>query len=895
MRPAVVCLWLLSLSTCGWGAERIDYARDIKPILTMHCQSCHGALAQKGGLRLDAIQFVRKGGEAGPGFVAGKPDDSLLLDAVLGNGMERMPLEGAPLSAEQIAKLKAWVEQGGTGPTEEAVPADPRQHWSYQKPVLPSLPSVIHDGWVSNPIDAFIVAEYEKRGLQPVPETGKAHLLRRVSIDLIGLPPTREELHAFLNDRSPHAYEKVVDRLLDSPHYGERWGRHWMDVWRYSDWDGYGQEVRNSHPHIWRWRDWIIESLNKDRGYDTMVREMLAGDELAPDDPQTLRATGYLVRSWYKFNRNVWLDQTVEHTAKAFLGMTLNCAKCHDHMYDPVAQSEYYQFRAFFEAHDIRIEPFRKAGGATAGDMVRVFDAHPDTKTFLFRRGDDKQPDDKHPLLAAVPTVFHVEHSEIKKVPLTPEQFYPELTAERFDAQLQNVRKELEKAQQELSQKETELRQLRTTEVDSPSVQSCKDQCELRQKKVQAQEAKFQSLLVRAAAERAKYLTPILPDKSGLNKAAALAEKQEQLAEAEFKELEARLAVKGVGAPKDDAAKKKLADAEKKLKEAEQKREAAQKGLANPGESYAALGTVYPQASTGRRTKLAEWITSPENPRTARVAVNHLWLRHFGTPLVPTVFDFGVNGKPPTHPALLDWLALELQRGGWRMKRLHRLIVTSRVYRQQSNAAVDDPNQKLDPENTYLWRMNPHRMEAEIVRDATLAVSGELDRTLYGADIAPQEWTKFPRRSIYFRTTLEKRMTFLALFDSANPLECYKRNESIVPQQALALANSALSLQQSRVLAKRINAEAGAAAESDAAFVEIAFETLLARGPSPDERNECLKFLRDQTALLANGTKLQPIVSGETSPVPPAAEPGLRAREDLILVLMNHNDFVTVR
>src|SRR2546421_7297886 len=262
-------------------------------------------------------------------------------------------------------------------------------HWAFAPPVRPPVPEVKNTGWVRNPVDAFVAAERERRGLTPRPEAPRHVLLRRVYLDLVGLPPTREELHAFLADTSPDAYEKVVDRLLASPRYSERWGRHWMDVWRYSDWAGYGAEVRESQPHVWQWRDWIVESLNGDKGYDRMVREMLAGDELAPADPATLRATGFLVRQYYKFNRNVVLDNTVEHTAKAFLGLTLNCARCHDHMYDPVAQKEYYSFRAIFEPCLARTDRVPGHLDTKELGLPRIYDATPDAPTYLFVRGNE--------------------------------------------------------------------------------------------------------------------------------------------------------------------------------------------------------------------------------------------------------------------------------------------------------------------------------------------------------------------------------------------------------------------------------------------------------------------------------------------------------------------------
>jgi mono/diheme cytochrome c family protein len=385
------------------GAEPIDYLRDVKPIFTRKCTSCHGALKQKGQLRLDAASLIRKGGAEGPALVAGKAAESLLIDAVTGaNGLERMPLDGEPLSEIEITTLKAWIDQGAPAP-EEAIPQDPRQHWAFQKPQRPPVPVASHPEWNGNPIDAFVAAAQTQHGLTPRPLADKRTQLRRVYLDLVGLPPTRAELQEFLRDESPDAYQKTVDRLLASPQYGERWGRHWMDVWRYSDWDGYQAEVRESQPHIWRWRDWIIESLNADKPYDRMLVEMLAADEVAPDDPATLRANGFLGRNWFKFNRNIWLDNTVEHTGKAFLGVTLNCARCHDHMYDPIAQEEYYRFRAFFEPYDVRTDRVPGQPDVAKDGLARVFDAKADTPTFLFHRGDDKQPDKEHPLTPGVP------------------------------------------------------------------------------------------------------------------------------------------------------------------------------------------------------------------------------------------------------------------------------------------------------------------------------------------------------------------------------------------------------------------------------------------------------------------------------------------------------------
>jgi hypothetical protein len=380
---------ILALVVCGvialprtTAGERVDYATQIKPILLARCYACHSALRKKSGLRLDTAAALIKGGDSGPAIRPGKSSESHLVDMLTGASGSRMPPEeeGAALTDDQVTLIKKWIDEGAHAPP-ESPPPDPRGHWSYQAPRRPAVPQVENAAWVQNPVDAFIAAGHESRGLTPVTAADKATLLRRVYLDLVGLPPTRDELAAFLADDSPNAYEEVVDGLLARPQYGERWARHWMDVWRYSDWFGYKEEIRNSARHIWRWRDWIVESLNADKGYDRMAMEMLAGDELAPADSDTLRATGYLVRNWYKFDRDVWLESTVEHTAKAFLGVTMNCCRCHDHKFDPIDQVDYYRFRAVFEPHEVRTERVPGQPDITQDGLPRIYDSKAEAPT----------------------------------------------------------------------------------------------------------------------------------------------------------------------------------------------------------------------------------------------------------------------------------------------------------------------------------------------------------------------------------------------------------------------------------------------------------------------------------------------------------------------------------
>ncbi len=435
-RLLIVIVGLLPGRLAGGEApdpRAVDYTRDIKPVLSKHCYACHGALHQKARLRLDTVVLMKKGGDSGSAIEPGSSGDSLIIDAVTGAQGWRMPpeSEGAPLTADEIAGLKAWIDQGAKSPSDELPQPDPRRHWSFHGPVRPAVPAVAElgdgAGWVRNAIDSFVAVEHRKHGLKPRPIAEPATLVRRVYLDLTGLVPSPEVVRAFAADPSDQAYEALVEGLLGSPEYGERWGRHWMDVWRYSDWDGFGAEVRESQPHIWRWRDWIVESLNHDLPYDRMIVAMLAADETDPCDTAALRATGFLARNWYKFNRNVWLEDTVEHTAKAFLGLTLNCAKCHDHKYDPIPQTDYYAFRAFFEPYAVRTDAVPGQSDTTKKGLVRVYDEKAETPTFLFERGDEKRPIKEKPLQPSVPRILGVHASLEPIIPLAlpPEAFYP--------------------------------------------------------------------------------------------------------------------------------------------------------------------------------------------------------------------------------------------------------------------------------------------------------------------------------------------------------------------------------------------------------------------------------------------------------------------------------------
>ncbi len=1043
-------------------AGAADYLRDIKPVLKARCYACHGALKQKSGLRVDTAANIRKGAKGDAIVAPGNPADSELLYRLTTKDLdERMPPEGAALKESEIAAIKEWIAAGAPVPKGEPAEADPRAHWAFQVPKKMPLP-----GDAGNPIDVLLEDKRAARGLKTQQEAERTILLRRLYLDLIGLPPTRAQLA----DKRP--WNQIVDALLINPQHGERWGRHWMDVWRYTDWYGLGAQLRNSQKHIWHWRDWIVESLNEDKGYDQMILEMLAADELAPEDPKALRATGFLARNYYLFNRTTWLDATIEHTGKAFIGLTLNCAKCHDHKYDPITHVDYYRFRAIFEPHQARLDPVPGVIDFEKDGLPRVFDNHLDIKTYLHLRGDPKNPDTNRVIQAGVPAVLSSFAPKIAPVRLPISAYAPAtrdyVQRDRLavvEAAVVAAKKELDAAKkkaatapkenpkpnpkpipkpkpekpatafevkddfskanpklwevigkgwkfqdgalhQTTATRDAERLVLRrpmprdfeltcrythtggstyksvtihfdvtpdrkyanyvytsahapgpklhvayerggvntypaegrvsqpikigtpytlrfavrnrlvnvwlngksqlaytlpdrkpggrlelsgfdaTVAFDDITIRSLPTDVKLAQSKnattrpkpansvetltakLAAAEAKVVSLKAIFAAENLRH------KKSHLKAASLVAAKRE--AEAVKAAGEYELLAAGKDAKKVKAAKTKIANAEKKLAAVAKGAggytpiRAAKKALETPAHKEAQYPTTYPETSTGRRLALARWIASKKNPLTARVAVNHVWLRHFGEPLVESVFDFGLRAKRPLQAELLDVLAAEFMESGWSFRHLHRLIVTSRAYRLSSTTAgADAKTLAADPNNHFYWRMNTRRMESQVVRDSLLHLAGVLDTKMGGPSVNPGDAVR--RRSLYFKHSRDQQDKLLKMFNDADHLQCYRRSESIVPQQALALSNSKLAIEMSGLIAKKIEGEE---------FVESAFEILLGRKPDSTERQECLKTLGELEAEAKKEKK---------------TNPAQRARRGLVHALLNHNDFVSVR
>jgi hypothetical protein len=648
--------------------------------------------------------------------------------------------------------------------------------------------------------------------------------------------------------------------------------------------------VLNSYAQIWRWRDWIVRSLNADRPYDSMVRAMLAADELAPGDSEEVVATGFLVRNFYRWNYNSWMKDNVEHTGKAFLGLTFNCAHCHDHKYDPIRQVDYFALRAVFEPIEIKHdrvpgEPdpgdypdyqYGAAYGPITSGLVRVYDRRLDAKTFLYTKGESRNVvPGLPPVEPGMPGFLGVEPYRAEPVALPDEVAFP---GSREFVRREEIRRreaELAAAEMGLARTRQVLGMLKKAGGDVAG----------RELELEAAVARERWALAEVGAIRARIAADEERRRGESPAARALSE---QAARAErwaaFKKACADLAA---GERDREGAMTKSAEEAAKLDpqvEAARKAvESSRAELEKDGGAHTPLASTFPATSTGRRAALARWITSGRNPLTARVAANHLWAWHLGRPLVATTHDLGRNGAEPTHPRLLDWLASELVRPEaapgepWSMKRLHRLIVTSEAYRMASRGGGESPSSSVaaDRENRTYWHFPARRLEAEEVRDAILAATGELDPAMGGADIDLGQGLATRRRSLYYTHHAEARMPFLETFDAPDACDAYKRTTSVVPQQALALVNNAFVLELSEGLAGRLAGEGGD-------FVGAAFEAVLSRGPRPAERGLAERFLADQARIIGSEGGI-----GE-------ADAAALARRDLVHALFSHNDFLTV-
>jgi hypothetical protein len=764
---------------------------NVRPVLAGRCLKCHGGEKVNGGLRVDSRAALLKGGRSGPAVVPGDPEKSLLLKAVRHTDADLQMPPREKLAAAVVADLAAWVKQGAVWPAAKSAGASPfasEKHWAF-RPVKKGEPPSDPSGWAQHPLDRFVAARLRQQGLRPVGAADRRVLLRRLTFDLIGLPPTPQEVEDFLADRSPDALEKVVDRLLASPHYGERWGRHWLDVARYAD--TAGDNADYPIPEARLYRDYVIDAFNADKPYDRFVREQLAGDILARRGPperhaERVVATGFLAlsRRYATAPYELWhltLEDTVDTVGQAFLGLTLRCARCHDHKFDPVSQEDYYALYGIFAS-----TRFPYAGSEELQSM-----------NFPRQHFVPLLPHEKAgPVLKAHEERLRALQAQIDRAPNDDPLAHK---VRELDARLKALAKDL----QEREKQKADTKALKTT-VGQVTAQR------------DAAARELQAKLNRLRGELRLLRRPGLP--AGLAGAYAVSEGTAADAYLHRRgDPDAKGPLVPRGAPKFLTAGKELA---------------------------------IPAGQSGR-LQLAEWLTRPDNPLTARVMVNRIWQHHFGRGLAGTPNNLGMRGEPPTHPELLDWLAATFVEKGWSVKALHRLIVLSKTY--QLASAHDETAAAKDPGNRWYWRHDRRRLEAEAIRDALLAVSGTLRRDRPGPHPFPAiggwRWTQhdpfkevYPsaHRSVYLMTQRIQRHPFLALFDGPDTnTTTEKRASSTVPLQALFLMNSPVVRAEAEALARRL-----LAASPDARRrVRLAHELAYSRPPTASEVERALLYV----------------------------------------------------
>jgi hypothetical protein len=780
--------------------ETTFFEQKIRPLLIERCYQCHSQAKQvKGGLKLDSRKGWQKGGDTGPAIVPGKPDESLLVTAIRYNDADlRMPPAGKLAEAE-IALLEEWVQRGAPDSRDDSTPGAPssansaaaRTHWAYQPLREAATPAIRRGDWPLGDVDRFILAALEEKGLAPAPDADRYTWLRRVTLDLTGLPPTSAEIEAFVDDKSPHAWERVVDRLLASRAFGERWARFWLDLVGYADQIGSANNVPAEH--AWRYRDYVIRAMQADKPFDQFIREQLAGDMLTAgsieERQDQLTATGFLVLG----NVNIveadklqmrmdLVDQQIEKVGKAFLGMTLNCVRCHDHKFDPVTLSDYYGLAGIFASTD---------------------------STYKEERG--------------------VWSSVLKaQLPETLEQFTRRETARRaHDRKVAMVRGERTIAEAHLKELESLIKAAR--ENAAPPASGARPLAELEK---DAAELAGKLKAIEQQLLHLAYLQPAPPLAFSVRESTEIAD--------------ARMQVRGnphvLGAPLPRGFVE----------------------VATHG-SVPVIGN-----SESGRLQLADWLANAASPLVARVTVNRLWQRLLGRGIVASVDYFGVRGEAPTHPELLDHLARQFIRDGWSQKRLIKSLVLSRTYRQ--GAEGDEASRQAladDPDNRLYWRMSPRRLDAEMLRDAVLAISGSLEECVGGPALAPEfienvggldpkdvnpisfSLTKFRAdqqrvRSIYLPVVRSSEQRgpadVLNFFDFAQPARLTgDRPTTAVASQALFLLNSPLLEDASQKLAAELLKDA--ALMTDGARLGALYLRVINRLPTSDESDAASDFL----------------------------------------------------
>ncbi len=737
------CLLLLLGEARALPPEQAEFfEKSVRPVLAEHCYKCHGPEKQKAELRLDSRAAVLKGTDLGPVVVVGKPDESSLIQSIRHQGDSKMPEKEDKLPDAQIAALSEWVRMGAPWPESDNAAPNARdeaakKHWAFQ-PVRDSAAPAIadHGNWVKSELDRFILAKLEPAGIAPSAPASKYVLLRRATFDLTGLPPTAAEVAAFESDTAPDAFAKVIDRLLASPRYGERWGRYWLDVARYADTKGYVFQEERRYGFAYTYRDWVIKAFNDDLPYDQFLIHQIAADRIAkPDDNRPLAALGFLTLGRrFLNNQQEIIDDRIDVIARGTMGLTVSCARCHDHKFDPVSQKDYYALYGVFASS---VEP--------------------------------------------------------KDLPLLPVESDPE-TASRYQAE----RTKLEQAVDRFfAEKCGEIALASSALTGIPVVLPAVPRENLK------------GLINRAERDKARELA----NKIDALNAGPLAPPR-AMAMVDGPLVEPHVFKRGnAGMPGEKVPRRFL--------------------------TVLSRENAEPFKDGSGRLELAQAIASKDNPLTARVLVNRVWLYHFGKALVRTPGDFGVRGDAPTHPELLDWLASRFVEDGWSVKKLHRRMMLSAAYQQSSD---ENPKAALaDPENRLVWRMNRRRLDFEATRDSLLSVADRLDTALGGRpfDISAQPAPR--RRTVYSFIDRQNLPGVFRTFDFASPdTTSPQRYVTTVPQQALYLMNSPFVIEQARALVAQ---PAFKESQPTAAQVQQLYTKVLARSAEPAEVEAALKFL----------------------------------------------------
>ena len=972
------------------SSSRVDFATEILPIFEHSCYSCHGPKLQMHGLRLDSKKLALAGGQSGKVIYPHKATESPLYLRVAGIGDEpRMPMSGEPLDEQQVALIRAWIDQGANWPDEvDSEVGEIKKHWAYVPPKRPPLPKVSRRDWAANPIDFFVLARLEKEGLSPSPEADRVTLLRRLSLDLIGLPPTIQEVDAFLKDTSENAYRIQVERLLSSPHYGERWGQHWLDAARYADSNGYEKDLQRQ---VWFYRDWVIEAFNRDLPYNQFIIEQLAGDLLPNATQDQIVATGFLRNSMIneeggvdpeQFRMEAMFDR-MDAIGKSILGITIQCAQCHDHKYDPLTQEEYYRMFAFLNnSHEAKITVYTPGEQMKRAEVLRqIREMEADLR---HRRADWQQQtakweegvkDDQPEWIVLRPEVEDISTGGQKYLPLKDSSFLAQgyaprhrvkmtvktdvqdITAFRLElltdldlplggpgrsikgtgaltefevevapanAPDKVTKVKMAKATADISLPETPLEAIffdekskgRVTGPIQFAIDNNNDTAwgidagpGLRN---QPRKAVF-TVETPIANPTGTILTFYLSQKHGggnpnynqnhnlgrirlsmTTAAGAIADplpknvrdilsiprdqrtpsqiqtvfRYWRTTVPEWEEENARIA--GLWRQHPEGSTQLVLRA----REDARKTHVLTRGdFLKPGEPVGPGVPAFLQAMTEgaplTRVGFAKWLVDRNSPTTARALVNRIWQTYFGIGLVSTSEDLGKQSEPPSHPELLDWLAVEFMERGWSLKAIHRLIVTSATYRQSSRAAPD--LYARDPYNRLLARGPRFRVEAEIVRDIALAASGLLNPKIGGPSVYPpapeflfvppasfssKSWPEAKgedryRRAFYTFRYRSVLYPVLQTFDAPNgDSSCVRRLRSNTPLQALTTLNEPLFVESARALALRTLREGG---ETDAQRLTYAFRRCLARKPNQQEAAELLSLLNKQRQRLVDG------------------------------------------